>query len=148
MTLIFVVKLGLRSRSTNIDMQEMYGLPLETYGMISAVFSIQNSREKVRFFDETFLLTNTSMEVVLEMPFLFFSNINIEFAELKKLIWRFHTTSEALPITSRVELIDKRESTKVALDENSETYVIHVSALNTTKGPAIHFSRAVQIAAL
>ncbi len=85
------------------------------------------------------------MEVVLGMPFLFLSNANVEFAELGKLTWRTYTAAEALPTTSRVELINKREFARAALDENSETFVVYVSALEAT---TIHSSRAAQIAAL
>ena len=34
---------------------------------------------KILFFEKTFLLANTSIEVVLEMPFLALSNANIQF---------------------------------------------------------------------
>ncbi len=85
------------------------------------------------------------MEVVLEMPFLSLSNADVEFAELGKLTWRSYIAADALPTTSWVELIDKREFTKAALDENSETFVMHVATLVAM---TIHPSRAAQIAAL
>ncbi len=147
MTPAFAAKLGLQPRSTNVGSQKIDGLPLETYGMALARFSIQDSLGRVRFFEETFLLADTNMEVVLGMLFLSLSNADVEFAELGKLTWRFYTAAEALPTTSRVELIDKREFAKAALDENSETFVIHVSALDVAE-PSIHLSRAAQIAAL
>lgn len=86
------------------------------------------------------------MEVVLEMSFLPLSNANVKFAELKMLTWRFYTTAEALPTTNEVKLIDKREFAKTALDENSKIFVIHISALEATKG--MYSSQAIQIAAL
>ncbi len=107
--------------------------------MASARFSIQDSLGRVRFFEETFLLVDTSMEVVLGMPFLSFSNANVEFVKLGKLTWRTYTAAEALPTTSWVELINKRELARAALDKNSETFVVHVSALEVT---TIHPSRA------
>ena len=67
------------------------------------------------------------MEMVLRMLFLTFSNADIQFAE-KELTWRFYTAAEALPTTKRVELINKKEFAKAALDKESETFVIHVSA--------------------
>ena len=79
------------------------------------------------------------------MPFLTFSNANIQFAE-KELIWRFYTTAEALPITKRVELIDKKEFVNVALDKNSKTFLVHVAALEALlAGMLIHPDRKVQI---
>ncbi len=79
------------------------------------------------------------------MPFLSFSNADVEFKELGKLIWRSYTTVEALPTTSWVELIDKREFAKAALDGNSETFVVHVAALEIPTTMPIHLSRAFQL---
>ena len=82
------------------------------------------------------------------MPFLAFSNANIQFVE-KELTWRSYTTAEALPITKQVELINKEEFAKAALDEESETFVVHVATLKAPlAGMAIHPSRAAQISAL
>ncbi len=85
------------------------------------------------------------MELVLGMPFLSLSNADVEFAELGKLIWRTYTVAEALPTTSQVELIDKREFAWAALDKNLETFIVHISALEAM---TIHLSQAAQIAAL
>ena len=62
-------------------------------------------------YQESFLLAETSMEMVLEIPFLALSNADIQFAE-KELTWRSYTAAEALPTTKRVELIDKKEFAK------------------------------------
>ncbi len=55
--------------------------------------------------------------------------------------------AKALPTTSQVELIDKREFAKVAIDENSEIFVMHMSALDIAE-LLIHPSQAAQIATL
>lgn len=68
------------------------------------------------------------------MLFLFFNNTDFQF-NLEKLIQRFHTVVEVLPITNRVEFIDKKEFTKAALDENFKTFVIHITTL---KAISIH----------
>ena len=82
------------------------------------------------------------------MPFLALSNANIQFAE-KELTWRSYTAAEALSTTKRVELIDKKEFAKAALDEESKTFVVHVAALKAPlAGMAIHPSQAAQILAL
>ena len=86
--------------------------------------------------------------MVLGMLFLSLSNLDVGFAELKKLSWRTYTATEVLPTTSRVELIDKREFTKAALDANSEAFVVHMLALEATEGPIIHPFRAAFIAVL
>ncbi len=145
MTPAFTAKLGLRPRPTNIGVQKIDDLPLETHDMALARFSLQNSQERVWFFKETFLLADTSMEVVLKMPFLSLSNTDIEFAKLGKLTWRSYTAAEALPTTSWVKLIDKREYAKVALDENSETFVIYVATIKLPTTMPIHPFRAPEI---
>ena len=68
------------------------------------------------------------MEVVLGIPFFILSNANIQFAE-KKLTWRSYTTEEALPTIRCIELIDKKEFTKAALDENVKAFVVHMAFL-------------------
>ncbi len=93
------------------------------------------------------MLADTSIEVVLRMPFLSLNHTNVEFAELGKLTWRSYTAAKALPTISQVELIDKREFAKVVMDENSETYVVHMSALDIAES-SIHPSQAAQIATM
>ena len=81
------------------------------------------------------------------MPFLTLSNADIQFAE-KELTWRFYTAKKALPTTRRVELIDKKEFAKVALDENIEAFVVHVSSLSLGSKMTIHPAWKAQIASL
>lgn len=45
--------------------------------MVSVGFSVQNKLGKIQFFEETFLLVETSIEVVLRMFFLVFGNMDI-----------------------------------------------------------------------
>ena len=120
MTPTYAAKLGLTTHKTDVDAQRIDGSALVTYEMVIAGFSVQNKLGKVRFFEETFLLADTSMAVVLGMPFLTFSNADMWFAR-KELEWRSYTTAEALPTANRVELIDKREVSAAALDGNEET---------------------------
>ena len=85
MTLAYTIKLGFIIQKTSIRARKIDDLPPKTYGIASTRFLIQDSLEKVQFFKKTFLLANTNMEVVLGMLFLFFSNVNVKFTELKKL---------------------------------------------------------------
>ena len=142
---IYAAKLDFVICKTDIGAQKTDGSALETYGMVIAGFLVQDSLTKVWFFEETFLLANTSMEVVLEMPFLILSDIDIQFAE-KKFTWRSYTTAEALPTTRRVELIDKKEFVAAAMDKDSETFVVHVASIIEIM--LIHLAREAQIAAL
>ncbi len=109
MTPVYAVKLGLITRKTSVGAQKIDSSPLETHGMTSAEFLLQDSLGRVRFSEEIFLLADTSIEVVLGMPFLTLSNADIEFAKQGKLIWRSYTIAKALPTTSLFELIDKKE---------------------------------------
>ncbi len=148
MTSAFAAKLGLSTRLTDVGAQKIDGSPLATYGMAIAAFSLQDSLEKVRFFEETFLLAYTSMKVVLGMPFLAISNADIQFG-VEKFTWRSYTFAEALPTARRVELIDKHEFAKAALGKNSETFVVHFAALETPEpAMSINPSRAPMPAAL
>lgn len=59
--------------------------------------------------------------------------IDVEFVELKKLIWRSYTAIKSLSITSRIEYIDKCEFAKATLDEDSNVFVLYIIALQATK---------------
>ncbi len=148
MTPGFVVKLDFIPRSTNAGDEKIDGSTLETYGMALAGFSLKDSLGRVRFFEETFLLAYIRIEVVLGMLFLSLSNEDFQFGA-GELTWRSYTFAEALPTTRRIELIDKHEFAKAALGENSETFVVHVAALEAPE-PAIsiHPSRAPLLAAM
>ena len=114
--------------------------------MVLADFQVEDKLGKARFFQETFLLADISAEVVLGMPFLTLSNADVQFVE-KELTWRSYTTAEALPTIKRVELINKKEFAKAALDENSETFVVHVTSLCSTT-LSVHPFRRPQISGL
>lgn len=62
------------------------------------------------------------------MPFIALSNADVDFTKREKLYLRSYTTAKALLTTNRIELNDKKEFAKIALDENLETFVIYVSA--------------------
>ena len=144
MTPGYALKLGLKVRPTDVGAQKIDGSTLETFGMVLASFQVEDKLGRTRYFQETFLLADISMEVVLGMPFLTLSNADIQFAE-KELTWRSYTAVEALPTTKRVEIIDKKKFARAALDEHVEVFVVHVTFLSTM---AIHPAREAQIASL
>lgn len=49
--------------------------------MVLAAFSIQNKRRKISFFENTFLLTNTSIKIVIWILFLTFLSVDKQFVE-------------------------------------------------------------------
>ena len=79
----YAKKPGLRIRKTNIGAQKIDGSTLETYGMIIADFQVQDKFGKARFFQETFLVADTSIEVILRILFLILSKVKVDFAERK-----------------------------------------------------------------
>ena len=145
MTSAYASKLGLQVRHTDVGAQKIDGSTLQTFGMILANFQVEDKLGRTRFFQETFLLADISVELVLGMLFLTLSNAEVQFVE-KELTWRSYTTAEILPTTKRVELINEKEFVKAALDVKSETFVLHVASLNLA--PGIHPDRAAQIASL
>ena len=76
----YALKLGLKVCSTNVKVQKISISILETFEIILASFQVENTLVKARFFQEIFLSAYLSIEVVLEIPFLTFSNADIKFA--------------------------------------------------------------------
>ena len=142
----YAAKLGLTFRKTNVGSQKIDGSPLETIGRVIAGFQIQDKLGRVRFFQKTFFLADTSMEVVLGMPFLTLSTAEIRFAE-RELVWRTYTAAGALSTTRRVEIIDK-ELAAAALNEDDETFVVHVAVIMRSTKMTVHPSCEAQIASL
>ena len=105
--------------------------------MVIAGFQVLDKQGRTRFFQETFLLADTIIEMVLGMPFLTLTNADIQFAE-KELTWRSYTAKKALPTTQRVELIDKKKFAKAALDKNIEAFIVHMSFLSLRSKMTIH----------
>lgn len=93
------------------------------------MFWLRDNLEKVWFFKEIFLLADIGIEVVLGIVFLSLRNVDVGFAELWKLILMSNNIAEILHIASWVELIHKKKFAKVVVDENSEIFVIYVTAL-------------------
>ena len=141
----YAKKLGLRVKQTDLGAQKIDGSHLDIFGIVIAGFSLQNKLEKVRFFQETFLVADTRIEVVLGMLFLTLCNANIRFTE-RELVWRTYSAAEALPTTQRVEIIDKKEFAAVALNEEDETFVVHMAAFSVDSN--VHASRRAQISSL
>ena len=73
--------------------------------MVIAEFWMEDKACRPRFFQETFLVTDTKFEVIIRMLFLKISNANISFDE-ETLIRRFYTTNKTLPSTKQVQMIN------------------------------------------
>ena len=77
MTPAYAKQLGLQARKTDVGAQKIDGSSLRTFGMVIAGFQVEDKLGRVRFFQELFLLAETSMDVVLGMPFLVLGNADI-----------------------------------------------------------------------
>ncbi len=93
--------------------------------------------DKKRFFEESFLLANIKPDILLEMPFLTMSNVNVNF-QARDLQWRSYITRDILSTTRQVELIGKKEFAATALDPEHEAFVVHVVALSVDSGNEVH----------
>ena len=74
---------------------------------------------KVLIFQETFLVADTRVEVVLGIPFL---TLSIAFAD-EELVWKTYTAAEALSTTKWVELFSAKEFAAAALGADDEAFV-------------------------
>ena len=127
---------------------------LDTFGMVVATFSVTDKANQIRFFEETFLVANVSLETVFGIPFLTLSDVDVNFSGWI-LWWRTYTTEEALPTTRRVKLVGKKEFAVVVLDLESETFIVHVASLSSDASPSfsplklnVHPSRKPQVSGL
>lgn len=68
------------------------------------------------------------MKIILEIPFLFLSNLNVKF-DTGDLTWKKYTVGEVILTTRQVELIDKHKFVKRALDKPSEIFIPYIAAL-------------------
>ena len=54
---------------------------VKTFVMVIAGFQVDDKLDRVRFFQELFLLANTNINIVPKMHFFLFSKVDIQFAE-------------------------------------------------------------------
>lgn len=124
----FAQMLSFALTPTNIEAQKIVKSLLRTYKIVSTSFSLQNSCRKVRFFEQTYFLTDTYMEIVLGMLFLLLSNADIKF-DTEKLSWRTSIIAEAMLMRKKVELMNKFEFIKPALNKDAEIYIVYITTL-------------------
>ena len=96
-----------------------------------------------RFFQKTFLVTDTKFEVILGMPFLKLSNADVSFGK-GILMWRTYITNKALLTTKQVQIINKKDFVIAALDIDSEMFVVHM-AIWKQEEMLVHSKRQAQI---
>ncbi len=101
--------------------------------------------DRERFFEESFLLTNIKPDVVLGIPFLTISNVDVDF-QARDLQWRSYITGNILPTIKWLELIRKKKFAVVVLNPEYEPFVVHVADLCVYSGDEVHPLRRAQIA--
>lgn len=144
--LAYAKQLGIKTQQINVEAQKIDSLSLKTFKIIIAIFQVVNKLGRVKFFQETLLLAETSMKVVLRMLFFTLSYINIYFAE-KNPAQRTYSLAEILLIMRKLKLINKKKFAKTVLDNNIKAFLIHVSSLNL-KLMIIYLAQKAQIAPL
>ena len=77
MTPDYAKQLGFWIWKTNINAQKIDSSSLEIYRIVIAIFQIMDKLGRAWFFQGIFLLTDTTIKLVLGMFFLIFNNINI-----------------------------------------------------------------------
>ena len=96
--------------------------------MVIAGLQVQNKLERARFFQETVLVVDTSMKMVLGILFFTFSNANVGFLN-RKLIWRTYSTVEALSTTKKIQIINQKKFAKAVLDPDKKVFVVHIAII-------------------
>ena len=79
----FAKQLGLPIGPTNIRAQKINSTILDTHGIVVAAFSVVDKANRVKLFEETFLIANVSPEVVLGILFLTLNSANVDFSSRK-----------------------------------------------------------------
>ena len=126
MSPIFARKLGLHIPKTNVRTQKIDSSTLKIFGIMIADFQVEDKGSTPRFFQETFLVTDTKFEVILGMLFLKISITNMAFSE-EIITWKFYNTYEALPIIEQVQLVDPKKFVIVALDADSKIFIVYMA---------------------
>lgn len=139
MTLVLVAKLGFSILLRDISMQKIDSTALKTYSMVIAKFLIKDNIAKIRLFEETFLLANTSTEIGVEMPFPTLCNTKFELNKAN-LTWKAYIRADNLSITSRVKFIDKHKFVNTTLDKNTKTFFIHVAVFEPSRSAMLVYS--------
>ena len=133
--LTFARELGLPIRSIDIGAQKIDDIILDTFRIVVIDFLVIDKVNRVRFFEKTFLVANGSPKIVLGILFFTLSDVDVDFLS-PKLRWKIYITEKAFPTTRHVKLVDKKEFAVVALDLESEPFVIHVASLSSNLLPS------------
>lgn len=114
-----------QSQKTNVKAQKIDNSILEIFRIIIANFQIEDKVGRPRYFQEIFLIAITKIEMVLEMFFFKFSNVDMSFGN-DTFSLRSYIINKALSITKQVWIIDKKDFAIVILDTNNKTFIMYM----------------------
>lgn len=100
-TLIYVAQFSPTPKPTNVNTQKINNLALKIYEMTTGGFLVEDKLERIRFFKQSFLLADTSLEVILKMPFFLLNYVDVNFKTIiERFTWRSYNTVKVQPTTS------------------------------------------------
>lgn len=76
----YIAKLSPKIQKTNIEAQKINDSIHNTFGIVLTDFLVKDKLNEAQSFQKTFIVANNTLEVILGMFFLTFSNVDIEFA--------------------------------------------------------------------
>ncbi len=79
MSQAFAQQLGFKICKINVGAQKIDGTTLETYRMVVSTFSVSDKDDREMFFEESFLLADVRLDIILGMLFLTISNADVDF---------------------------------------------------------------------
>lgn len=78
-TCIYILRLDISIQKTDVKVLKFDRIFFKIFEIVIAIFQIKNKLEYFFFFQKSFLLANTNINLILELLFLFFTNENIIF---------------------------------------------------------------------
>lgn len=84
MTPTYAAKFDLKVRPTDVRAQKIDSSTFKTFEILLTNFQIDDKLSRSRFFQNTFLLTNTNLAMILGILFLILSNIDVFFTECNR----------------------------------------------------------------
>lgn len=113
---------------TKIRVKKIDGPILDIFGIVIISFSIKNEQKKSRFLKKTFLLSDISINIALEVLFITLSNVKIEFFD-PNLYLKNYIVTKAFPKTKQVQLIVKKKFVAIALNLKDEAFVVYIVSI-------------------
>lgn len=71
----FTKKLGFRIHKTIVNAQKIDGSKLNTFGMVIALFFVEDKEQRSCFFKKMFLLADINIDITLDMFFFTLTNV-------------------------------------------------------------------------